>query len=136
WRRRRSPKADLEVSIVGFIGAAVFVSIALVAPFEVFVPAFLLSVVCIYLYTGPFGAIGQNVVVPTLRACAVTLTLLLAHLFGDAYSAAVIGLLSDALGSLQLALLLVSPTLLLASAAVSAMALRSIQADTTSMDQQ
>jgi len=83
WRRRQSARADLEVAIVGFVGAAVFVTIALVASAEVFVPAFLLAVVCLYLYSGPFSAIGQNVVLPSLRASAVTLTLLIAHLFGD-----------------------------------------------------
>jgi len=122
------------VSIAGFIGAAVFVTIALAASAEVFVPAFLLAVVCIYLYSGPFSAIGQNVVVPSLRASGVTLTLLIAHLFGDSYAAAAVGLLSDALGSLQTALLIVSPVLLLAAAGLAGLALGSIQADTSGMD--
>jgi len=112
----------------------VFVTIALSAPAEVFVPAFLLAVVCIYLYSGPFSAIGQNVVVPSLRASAVTLTLLIAHLFGDSYAAAAVGLLSDALGSLQTALLIVSPVLLLVAAGLACLALGSIQADTSGMD--
>jgi MFS family permease len=135
WRRRRSARADLEVAIVGFVGAAVFVTIALVASAEVFVPAFLLAVVCLYLYSGPFSAIGQNVVLPSLRASAVTLTLLIAHLFGDSYAAAAVGLLSDALGSLQTALLIVSPLLLLVAAGLACLALRSIQADTNAMDE-
>lgn len=134
WRRRRSARADLEVSIAGFVGAAVFVTLALVASAEVFVPAFLLAVVCLYLYSGPFSAIGQNVVVPSLRASAVTLTLLIAHLFGDSYAAAAVGLLSDALGSLQTALLIVSPLLLLVAAGLACLALGSIQADTSTMD--
>jgi MFS transporter, Spinster family, sphingosine-1-phosphate transporter len=136
WRRRRSARADLEVSIAGFVGAAVFVSIALAASEELFVPAFLLAVVCIYLYSGPFSAIGQNVVVPSLRASAVTITLLIAHLFGDSYAAAAVGLLSDALGSLQMALLIVSPLLLLVAAVLACLALGSIQSDTTAMDHQ
>ena len=135
WRRRRSARADLEVAIAGFGGAAVFVTIALLASAEVFVPAFLLAVVCLYLYSGPFSAIGQNVVVPSLRASAVTLTLLVAHLFGDSYAAAAVGLLSDVLGSLQTALLIVSPVLLLVVAALACLALSSIQADTSAMDQ-
>jgi MFS family permease len=134
WRRRYSGRADLEVSIVGFVGGAVFVAIALVAPAGWFVPAFLLAVVCLYFYTGPFAAISQNVVVPSLRASAVTITLLIAHLFGDSYATAAVGLLSDAVGSLQIALLIVSPALLLLAAALATLALRSIQSDMAAMD--
>jgi MFS transporter, Spinster family, sphingosine-1-phosphate transporter len=134
WRRRRSPRADLEVSISGFVAAAVFVGLALVAPAAWFVPLFLLAVTSIYLYSGPYTAIGQNVVVPSMRASAVTVTLLIAHLFGDSYAAAAVGLLSDAVGSLQLALLIVSPGLLLVAAALAALGLRSIHADTLRME--
>jgi len=136
WRRRSSGRADVEVAICGFVGGAIFVTFALVAPSVWFVPAFLMAVVCIYLHTGPFTAICQNVVVPSLRGSAVTVTLLIAHLFGDSYAAAAVGLLSDALGSLQMALLIVSPILLLAAAALAMMALRSIQSDTKAMDEQ
>ena len=134
WRRRHSGRADLEVSIVGFVGGAGFVTVALVAPAAWFVPAFLLAVICLYFYTGPFAAICQNVVVPSLRASAVTVTLLIAHLFGDSYAAAAVGLLSDAVGGLQIALLIVSPILLLVAAGLAMLALRSIQADTAAMD--
>jgi MFS transporter, Spinster family, sphingosine-1-phosphate transporter len=136
WRRKRSPRADLEVSIAGFVLAAVLVALALIAPAAWFVPVFLLAVVAIYLYSGPFTAIGQNVVVPSLRGSAVTVTLLIAHLFGDSYAAAAVGLLSDAIGSLQMALLIVSPGLLLVAAALAALGLRSIGEDTRRMDRQ
>jgi MFS family permease len=136
WRRRRSPRADLEVAIVGFLSAAVLVGLALVVPATWFVPLFLLAVISLYLYTGPFTAIGQNVVVPSLRGSAVTLTLLIAHLFGDSYAPAAIGLLSDAIGSLQLALLIVSPALLLVAAGLASLALGSIHSDTLNMDRE
>jgi MFS family permease len=135
WRRRRSPRADLEVSICGFVASAVLVGLALVVPAAWFVPLFLLAVVSLYLYTGPFTAISQNVVVPSMRGSAVTITLVIAHLFGDSYATALVGLLSDALGSLQIALLIVSPALLLTAAGLAALALRSIEADTLKMDQ-
>ena len=135
WRRTRSPRADLEVSILGFVLAAILVGLGLVAPAAWFVPVFLLAVIAIYLYSGPFNAIGQNVVVPSLRGSAVTVTLLIAHLFGDSYAAAAIGLLSDAIGSLQLALLIVSPGLLLVAAVLAAFGLRTIEPDTKRMDQ-
>jgi len=136
WRRRHSGRADLEVSIVGFVGGAVFVTLALVAPASWFLPSFLLAVVCLYFYTGPFAAIAQNVVVPSLRASAVTVTLLISHLFGDSYAAAAVGFLSDSVGGLQSALLIVSPLLLLLAAALAMLALRSIQADMVAMDAQ
>lgn len=134
WRRKQSVRADLEVSIVGFIAAAALVAVALLAPAGWFVPVFLLAVVALYMYSGPFTAIGQNVVVPSLRGSAVTITLLVAHLFGDSYAAAAVGLLSDALGSLQIALLIVSPGLLLVAAALAALAVRSIESDTARSD--
>jgi MFS family permease len=134
-RRLRSAHADLEVGIVGFTSGALFVVLALLGPASWFVPSFLLAVICLYLYSGPFAAIAQNVVVPSLRASAVTLTLLIAHLFGDSYAAAAVGLLSDAIGSLQLALVIVSPALLLLAALLAALGIRSIQADTVAMDQ-
>jgi MFS family permease len=135
WRRRQSARADLEVGAFGFLVAAVMVGISLVAPIAWFIPAMLLAVISLYLYTGPFTAITQNVVVPSLRGSAVTVSLLIAHLFGDSYATAVVGLLSDALGSLQLALLIVSPTLLLVAAGLAMMGFGSIEADTRNMDQ-
>jgi hypothetical protein len=136
WRRKSSARADLEVSIVGFVAGAVLIGLALVAPAALFVPLFLLTVISVYIYTGPFTAISQNVVLPSLRGSAVTITLLIAHLFGDAYSPALVGLLSDAIGSLQLALLIVSPGLLLLAAGLAALALGSIQSDTRKMDRE
>jgi MFS family permease len=136
WRRKRSAGADLEVSIVGFAAGAVLVALALVAPADWFVPLFLLAVISLYLYNGPFTAIVQNVVVPPLRASAVTVTLLIAHLFGDSYATALVGLLSDVLGSLQLALLIVSPVLLLAATGLAALGLKSIGEDTQRMDRE
>jgi MFS transporter, Spinster family, sphingosine-1-phosphate transporter len=136
WRRRHSARADLEVGILGFLGGAACVSVALLAPASWFVPAFLLAVICLYLYSGPFAAIGQNVVVPPLRASAVTVGLLIEHLLGDSYAAAAVGLLSDVLGSLQMALLVISPTLLLLAAGVAALGLGTIHADTRNMDRQ
>jgi MFS family permease len=136
WRRRQTLRADLEVSIAGFAAAAGLVGLALLAPAAWFVPLFLLSVISLYLYTGPFTAISQNVVLPSMRGSAVTITLLIAHLFGDSYATALVGLLSDAIGSLQIALLIVSPLLLLVAAGLAALALKSISADTLNMDKQ
>ena len=51
-----------------------------------------------------------------LRASVVTMLLFVSHAFGDFHSTFDVGFLSDRLGSLQLALLLVSTPLLLVAA--------------------
>src|SRR6266704_2620784 len=124
-----SPKAYLQVGIVGFLGGAVFIVIALYAPMNagpipVFVPAFFAAVVCMYLYAGPFTAISQAVVSPALRASSVTLLLFISHVFGDSHSTFDIGFISDHIGSLQTALVITSPTLLLIAAGIAATGLR------------
>jgi MFS family permease len=134
-----SPKAYLQVGIVGFLGGAVFIVIALYAPMNagpipVFVPAFFAAVVCMYLYAGPFTAISQAVVSPALRASSVTLLLFISHVFGDSHSTFDIGFISDHIGSLQTALLITSPTLLLIAAAIAATGLRTAKPDVESME--
>lgn len=132
---RRSQAAHLQVGIAGFLAAAVFIVIALVAPMNVgpipvFVPVFFATVVCLYLYTGPFAALAQNVVQPGLRASAVTLLLFIAHVFGDSHSTFDVGYISTLLGgNLQAALLITSPALLILAAVAAATALRTVQPD-------
>src|SRR5437762_1896269 len=141
-RALKRPTANLEVGIAGFLAGAVLVSIALLSPLNigpipVFVPAFLLGVVSVYLYAGPFTALSQNVVSPGLRASAVTALLFISHVFGDSHAPFDVGLISDWLGgNLQLALLITSPTLLLAAAGVAAMGLRTVKADTEKMERE
>ena len=118
---RRGAASNLPIGIAGFVAGAVFVALALLMPSLVlFVPMFLLGAACLYLYNGPYTAIKQNVVLPTVRASAVTLALLIEHLLGDSYAPFAIGKLSDALGSLQLALLILLPPLLLLAALAAA----------------
>ncbi len=135
----KSPAAHLQVGIVGFLLGAVFISVALVAPMNVgpvpvFVPAFFLAVVCLYLYSGPFTALSQSVVSPGLRASAVTMLLFVSHVFGDSHSTFDVGLISDRIGSLQVALLITSPTLLVLAAVVAATGLRSAHRDVQKME--
>ena len=135
WSRRRGSIANLPIGALGFLLGAIFVSLALLAPgLPAFVPLFLLGVIALYLYSGPYTAIKQNVVLPTFRASAVTLSLLIEHLLGDSYSPFAIGRLSDAVHSLQLALLILLPPLLLLAALAAATGIRSEAADGTSME--
>jgi MFS family permease len=134
-----NPSAHLQVGIVGFLLGAVFITIALIAPLNVgpvpvFVPAFVLAVVCLYLYSGPFTAVVQNVVSPGLRASAVTMLLFVSHVFGDSHSTYDVGVISSHVGSLQTALLITSPTLLVLAAIIAATGLRSVRSDVQTME--
>jgi MFS transporter, Spinster family, sphingosine-1-phosphate transporter len=138
-RAKTSPAAHLEVGIAGFLIAAVFITIALVAPMSigpvpVFVPAFLITVIAIYLHAGPFTAVSQNVVSPALRASCVTLLLFVSHVFGDSHSTFDVGWISDHIHSLQVALLITSPSLLVVAAIIAATGLRTVTADTNAME--
>jgi len=141
-RALKSPSAHLETGIVGFLAGAVLIAIAIVSPLNVgpipvFVPVFLVTVVCLYLYSGPFTAVAQNVVSPGLRASAVTLLLFIAHVFGDSHAPFDIGYLSDRFGgNLTLALLITSPTLLVLAAVAAATGLRTVKIDTDKMEQE
>jgi MFS family permease len=137
-RALKTPRAPLEVGIVGFLAGSILISIAILSPgLPLFVPFFLLTVVCLYLYQGPFTAVAQNVVSPGLRASSVTLLLLIAHVAGDSHSPYDVGVISDHLGgNLQAALLITSPTLLLLAALAAATGLRTVKHDTDVMEQE
>ena len=136
---RTNPAAYLQVGIAGFLIGAVFIVISLVAPLSIgpipiFIPAFLITVICLYLHSGPFTAVSQNVVSPALRASSVTMLLFVSHVFGDSHSTFDVGFLSVQLGSLQTALLITSPTLLIVAAIIAATGLRSVRPDTQAME--
>jgi nitrate/nitrite transporter NarK len=138
-RARKTPAAYLQVGIAGFLIGAVFIVVSLTAPLNIgpipiFIPAFLITVVCLYLHSGPFTAVSQNVVSPALRASSVTMLLFISHVFGDSHSPFDVGFLSDRLGSLQAALLITSPILLIVAAIIAASGLRSVKPDTQAME--
>lgn len=138
-RALKTPRAHLEVGIVGFLAGAVLITIAILSPLNagpipVFVPVFLLTVICLYLYSGPFTALAQNVVSPGMRASAVTALLFVAHVFGDSHSTYDVGVISDHLG-LQAALLITSPTLLVLAAIAAATGLRAVKRDTEAAEE-
>ena len=141
-RAQHDPRAHLQVGIAGFLVGAVLVGFAImsplnVGPIPVFVPLFLLAVIAVYLYSGPFTALSQNVVSPGLRASAVTALLFIAHVFGDSHAPFDVGVISDWLGGdLQLALLITSPTLLLLAAGAAALGLRTVKQDTEKMERE
>ena len=134
-RAKKTPRAPLEVGIVGFLAGAVLITVAILSPqLPIFIPFFFLTVICLYLYQGPFTAVAQTVVSPALRASSVTLLLFIAHVAGDSHSPYDVGLISDHLGGLQTALLITSPTLLVAAAIAAATGLRTVKKDIETME--
>lgn len=104
--RTRQPL--LAVSGVSMVLAAGFASVALL------VPDVSMSVVCIgiaqfflWFYNGPVNTLIANSVGADMRARAFSLSILSIHLFGDAISPPIIGLVSDMAGSLVPGVLLV-----------------------------
>jgi len=133
--RVRRSASNLPVGIAGFLAGAVFVALALLMPSLVlFIPMFLLGAASLYLYNGPYTAVKQNVVLPTVRATAVTVALLIEHLLGDSYAPWAIGKVSDALHDLRLALLILLPPLLLLAALLAATGLRHEEPDGQAME--
>src|SRR6266849_2639940 len=134
-----SRRFEMSVSSAGFLVGAVFITIALLAPLNIgpvpiFVPAFLITVVALYLHSGPFTAVSQNVISPALRASGVTMLLFVSHVFGDSHSTFDVGWISDQVHSIQLALLITSPTLLVVAAILAATGLRTVKPDTEAME--
>jgi len=60
--------------------------------------------------------------------------LFVSHVFGDSHSLFDVGFISDRVGSLQLALLMTSPTLLILAAVIAATGLRSVRRDVQKME--
>ncbi|HEY8745507.1 MAG TPA: hypothetical protein VIU62_20655, partial [Chloroflexota bacterium] len=71
----------------------------LLAPtLPLFLVIYTLAGALVSLPSAPLSALFQDVVAPAVRARVVALSLLIAHLFGDAFSPSLIGAVSDRLG--------------------------------------
>lgn len=103
---RRTPAGHLLTIAFGFLASAPLGLLFLLhrAP-QVYLPALFGAVFFLVLYMGIVNATIHNVVHPELRATAIAIFVLLIHLGGDAFSPAIVGLISDR-RSLQGAMLL------------------------------
>lgn len=136
WRARRVAHGHLQVGVAGFLAAAVLIALTMLTnSLAGTLPLAFGAAIALYLYSAPFTAQLQNVVAPSLRASAVTLSLFVTHLFGDAWSPAALGALSDLLHSLSLAILLTCPLALLAAAALAYAGFKTVARDTASMEE-
>jgi MFS family permease len=92
---RRYPGARVLVCGIGFLlGAPAFVLAITTHNIVIFSVFFILTVLLLNVYNGPSTAATQDVVPAVLRASAVAVSLLLAHLLGDAFAPALIGALA------------------------------------------
>lgn len=94
---RRNPGARVLVCGIGFLlSAPSFAACLLIHNFAIFTAMFVLTVILVSIYNGPSTAATQDVVPSVLRATALALVLLLAHLLGDAFSPTIVGVLASA----------------------------------------
>jgi MFS family permease len=136
----RLPSARLLVTGVAFSLSAPLILISLQAgSLGTLLPLFFLAGACLQAYNGPMSALMQDVVAPRLRALTVALSLVVAHVLGDAFSPALVGGLSDLLGNgrgdplghhLNTALQLTLPITILAAGIVCFLGLQYVLPDT------
>jgi hypothetical protein len=80
---------------------------------EVYLPAFFVAEVLVFLNTGPANAVFVNVALPEVRATGIAMSIFVYHLLGDVPSPILIGKASDWTGDLGQALLLTSAAMAL-----------------------
>jgi MFS transporter, Spinster family, sphingosine-1-phosphate transporter len=93
---RRYPGARVLVCGIGFLlGAPAFILAITTRNLAIFSFFFALTVLLLNMYNGPSTAATQDVVPAVLRASAVAVSLLLAHLLGDAFAPSLIGVIAS-----------------------------------------
>jgi len=142
YLQRRRPEGRMIVVTLSFLLGAPLTWLALsLHTLLPFITVFSLAIICLTLSLGPLNAIIQDVIIPEIRATAYGLTLLLAHLLGDAASPTIIGALSDrfrVLGYAQplgLALLVTAPVCLALAGVVCLVGLRTVARDMRGMQE-
>lgn len=134
FAQRRRPEGRLLVAALGFLIGAPLVLIAFfIHVLPLFIAVFIFAAISLNFCTGPLNAVIQDVIAPEMRATAVGLSLLLAHLLGDAASPAVIGAIASNT-SLGTALTLTAPTFLLLAGLVCLLGLRTVERDMRAME--
>jgi MFS family permease len=127
--QRRIPQGRLFISMLGFlIGGPLILVALLIHNLPVFIGMFAIAAISLNFCTGPLNAVIQDIVVPRMRATAVGLALLLAHVLGDAAAPTLIGLISDH-SSLGTALLVTAPTFLLLAGLTCLIGLKTVARD-------
>ncbi len=134
--QRRRPEGRLLVAACGFLVGAPLVLISLfIHSLPLFISVFILAAISLSFCTGPLNAVIQDVITPALRATAIGLALLLAHLLGDAAAPFVIGAIANNT-SLVFALTATAPTFLFLAGLACLIGLRTVARDMQRMQVQ
>lgn len=97
WLNRRHQGARVLICGIGFLLGAPSFALAITSrSLLVFSIFFVLTTILLTIYTGPSTAATQDVVPSVLRASAVAVSLLIAHLLGDAFAPTLVGVLAKA----------------------------------------
>jgi MFS transporter, Spinster family, sphingosine-1-phosphate transporter len=135
FAQRRRPEGRLLVATLGFLLGAPLVLIALfIHNLPLFIAVFVVAAISLNFCTGPLNAVIQDVITPQVRATALGLALLLAHLLGDAAAPFVIGAISNDL-SLGLALIITAPTSLFFAGLICLLGLKTVALDMRRMQE-
>jgi len=127
--QKRRPQGRLLVATLGLLAGAPLVLLALfIHMLWLFIVIFILAGIALNFCTGPLNAVLQDIIVPEMRATALGLSLLLAHLLGDAAAPFTIGALAGRI-PLGLALTTTAPTSLFIAGLVCLLGLRSVARD-------
>ncbi len=133
----RLPQGRMIVTTIAFLVGAPLTFIALsLHSLSLFIIVFVLAIIFLSFCLGPIQAIFQDITPPDIRSTSIGLALLLGHLLGDALSPIIVGVLSDRLHSLGVALQITAPTCLLLAGLICLLAVRTVGKDMERMQQQ
>lgn len=136
FAQHRRPEGRLLVAALGFLIGAPLVLIALsIHTLPLFIGVFVVAGISLTFCTGPLNAVIQDVIAPEIRATALGIVLLLAHLLGDASAPLLIGAIDNQAHSLGLALLTTAPTFLFLAGVVCLIGLRTVASDMRNMQE-
>jgi MFS family permease len=133
---RRRPEGRLFVATLGFLlGAPLFLLALFIHTLLPFLAVLILAAIALDFCIGPLNAVIQDVILPEVRATALGLALLLAHLLGDAAAPSIIGLIANT-HTLGFALIITTPTSLFLAGLICLLGLRTVAQDMYRMQQQ
>jgi MFS transporter, Spinster family, sphingosine-1-phosphate transporter len=136
FAQRRRPEGRLLVAMLGFLIGGPLVLVALfIHSLPLFIGVFVVAAISLNFCTGPLNAVIQDVIKPDLRATALGLALLLAHLLGDAAAPSIIGAIADK-HTLSFALITTAPIFLFLAGLVCLIGLRTVARDMQRMQEQ
>lgn len=136
FAQRRRPEGRLLIAALGLLVGAPLVLIALLLhTLALFIGVFVVAAIALNFCVGPLNAVIQDVIKPEMRATALGLSLLLAHLLGDAAAPTVVGAIANNL-SLGVSLALTAPTFLFLAGLVCLIGLRTVARDMRRMQEQ